>query len=134
MQEFVSDKINAGIYVLNPCVLNRIELRPTSIEREVFPAIAADGKLYANVLQGYWMDIGQPRDFLKGGCRMARSHYWAFVALLLAFWECSVSRCFFWTSASGIAFIIELKRIAAIVYQVPASPLLFSLLSIVEIV
>ncbi|CAD7698612.1 unnamed protein product [Ostreobium quekettii] len=65
-KEFVSDKINAGIYVLSPRILRRIELRPTSIEREVFPAVAADGLLYAMVLQGYWMDIGQPTDFLKG--------------------------------------------------------------------
>jgi len=35
MQEFVGDKINAGIYVCSSSVLNRIELKPTSIEREV---------------------------------------------------------------------------------------------------
>jgi NDP-sugar pyrophosphorylase family protein len=35
VQEFVGDKINAGIYVCSSTVLNRIELRPTSIEREV---------------------------------------------------------------------------------------------------
>ncbi len=34
-QDFVGDKINAGIYVCSSKVLNRIELRPTSIEREV---------------------------------------------------------------------------------------------------
>ncbi|KAK6145402.1 hypothetical protein DH2020_022222 [Rehmannia glutinosa] len=31
---FVGNKINAGIYLLNPSVLDRIELRPTSIEKE----------------------------------------------------------------------------------------------------
>lgn len=65
-KDFVGDKINAGIYVLSPNVLDRIELRPTSIEREVFPHIAADNKLYAYTLSGYWMDVGQPRDYLKG--------------------------------------------------------------------
>ena len=35
LQEFVGDKINAGIYVVSSSVLNRIELKPTSIEREV---------------------------------------------------------------------------------------------------
>ncbi len=34
-QDFVGDKINAGIYVCSSSVLQRIELRPTSIEREV---------------------------------------------------------------------------------------------------
>jgi NDP-sugar pyrophosphorylase family protein len=65
-QEFVGDKINAGIYVVNPSILDRIELRPTSIEREVFPHIAADNKLFAFTLPGYWMDVGQPKDYLKG--------------------------------------------------------------------
>lgn len=65
-KEFVGDKINAGIYVISPAVLNRIELKPTSIEREVFPHIAADNKLFAFTLVGYWMDVGQPKDYLKG--------------------------------------------------------------------
>jgi NDP-sugar pyrophosphorylase family protein len=66
MQEFVGDKINAGIYVCSPSILKRIELRPTSIEREVFPHVAADNLLYAYTLNGYWMDVGQPKDYLKG--------------------------------------------------------------------
>ncbi|XP_031486812.1 mannose-1-phosphate guanylyltransferase 1 [Nymphaea colorata] len=63
---FVGNKINAGIYLLNPAVLDRIQLRPTSIEKEVFPNIAAENKLYAMVLPGFWMDIGQPRDYITG--------------------------------------------------------------------
>ncbi|KAF7991308.1 hypothetical protein HCN44_002870 [Aphidius gifuensis] len=66
--EFVSNKINAGIYILNPSVLNRIELRPMSIEKEVFPGMANDGQLYAMELPGFWMDVGQPKDFLTGMC------------------------------------------------------------------
>lgn len=65
-QEFVSNKINAGIYILNPAVLNRIELKPTSIEKEVFPFMAQDHELYAFELNGFWMDVGQPKDFLTG--------------------------------------------------------------------
>lgn len=63
---FVGNKINAGIYLLNPSVLDRIELRPTSIEKEVFPKIAQEKQLYAMVLPGFWMDIGQPRDYISG--------------------------------------------------------------------
>lgn len=63
---FVGNKINAGIYLLNPSVLDRIELRPTAIEKEVFPKIAAENKLYAMVLPGFWMDIGQLRDYITG--------------------------------------------------------------------
>lgn len=71
VQEFVGDKINAGIYCVSPKVLERIPLRPTSIEKEVFPHVAADGSLFAYTLGGYWMDVGQPKDYLKGegrGC------------------------------------------------------------------
>ena len=65
-QVYVSNKINAGIYLFNVDILNRIELKPTSIERDIFPLIAADKKLFSMVLQGYWMDIGQPKDYLTG--------------------------------------------------------------------
>merc|ERR1712112_740282 len=67
-QEFVSNKINAGLYIFKPSILNRIELRPTSIEKEVFPFQAADGELYCLELKGFWMDVGQPADFLTGMC------------------------------------------------------------------
>lgn len=51
-QEFVSNKINAGLYILNPSVLSRIELKPTSIEKEVFPFMSNDKELYAFELNG----------------------------------------------------------------------------------
>jgi len=65
-KEFVGNKINAGIYVLSPSVLSKVEMRPTSIEKEVFPLVAQENKLYAKVLEGYWMDVGQPKDYLTG--------------------------------------------------------------------
>lgn len=64
--EFVSNKINAGLYIFNKSMLNRIQLRPTSIEKETFPQMAAANQLYAIELNGFWMDVGQPSDFLKG--------------------------------------------------------------------
>eukprot|EP01087_Luapelamoeba_hula_P000638 TRINITY_DN1047_c3_g1_i2.p1 TRINITY_DN1047_c3_g1~~TRINITY_DN1047_c3_g1_i2.p1 ORF type:complete len:401 (+),score=88.78 TRINITY_DN1047_c3_g1_i2:123-1205(+) len=67
-QLFVGNKINAGIYIFNPSILDRIELRPTSIETEIFPAMAREGNLYAMELPGFWMDVGQPPDFLRGMC------------------------------------------------------------------
>lgn len=65
-QEYVGNKINAGLYILSPSVLKRIPLSPTSIEKEVFPEMAKSGELYAFVLPGFWMDVGQPKDFLTG--------------------------------------------------------------------
>jgi len=37
---YVGNKINAGIYIFNPQILDRIELKPTSIEKEIFPKMA----------------------------------------------------------------------------------------------
>jgi mannose-1-phosphate guanylyltransferase len=39
---------------------------PTSIEREIFPFMADEGELYSMDLEGFWMDIGQPADYLRG--------------------------------------------------------------------
>ncbi|PFH33200.1 GDP-D-mannose pyrophosphorylase [Besnoitia besnoiti] len=65
-QQFVGRCINAGLYVLNTSVIDRIQLRPTSIEKEIFPQMAKEKKLFCFKLDGYWADIGQPKDFLKG--------------------------------------------------------------------
>eukprot|EP01114_Cavostelium_apophysatum_P002341 TRINITY_DN1207_c0_g1_i1.p1 TRINITY_DN1207_c0_g1~~TRINITY_DN1207_c0_g1_i1.p1 ORF type:complete len:358 (+),score=107.48 TRINITY_DN1207_c0_g1_i1:211-1284(+) len=65
-QVYVGNKINAGIYLFNPSILDRIQPKPTSIEKEIFPKMASEGQLYSMVLPGFWMDIGQPKDFLAG--------------------------------------------------------------------
>ncbi|RWS05222.1 hypothetical protein B4U79_05106 [Dinothrombium tinctorium] len=72
-QEYVSNKINAGLYIFNSNILSRIELRPTSIEKEIFPLMAQEDNLYAFELQGFWMDVGQPKDFLTGMCLFLNS-------------------------------------------------------------
>ena len=57
--------INAGTYVLEASVLDRIEPgRKVSIEREVFPAMVADGTLYAIERDGRWVDAGTPEAYL----------------------------------------------------------------------
>lgn len=72
--EAPTNLINAGIYVLEPTVLERITpgVR-VSIEREVFPAMVADAVLYAEGSDAYWLDTGTPdallraqRDLLSG--------------------------------------------------------------------
>jgi mannose-1-phosphate guanylyltransferase len=63
---YVGNMINAGIYLLSPAFLHRIKPKPTSIERDVFPVVAAERKLFALELPGFWMDVGQPRDYLRG--------------------------------------------------------------------
>lgn len=63
---FVGDRINAGIYIFNKSILNRIPPRRTSIEKEIFPLMASDKQLYAFNLEGFWMDVGQPKDYILG--------------------------------------------------------------------
>jgi mannose-1-phosphate guanylyltransferase len=59
-----SPEVNAGIYVLEPEVLEGIESgRKVSIEREIFPALVGCG-LGACRLEGYWQDIGTPERYL----------------------------------------------------------------------
>lgn len=61
-----SNWVNAGTYVLEPSVLARIdEGRKVSIERETFPALAADGSLFAVQSPAYWLDAGTPESYLQ---------------------------------------------------------------------
>ncbi len=61
-----SNLINAGAYVLNPEVFDYIpEGKSVSIEREVFPKLADEGKLCGYTTKGIWMDIGKPQEYLE---------------------------------------------------------------------
>ena len=58
--------INAGTYVLELSILDRIpDGRPVSIEREVFPAMAAEGCLHAMRSDAYWIDTGTPEAYIR---------------------------------------------------------------------
>jgi len=65
-EEEVGKLVNAGIYVVEPSVIDIIEPgKKVSIEREVFPVVANRGKLYGSVYNGIWVDIGTPDDYLS---------------------------------------------------------------------
>ncbi|CAH8567266.1 unnamed protein product [Schistosoma rodhaini] len=64
--EYVANRINAGLYIFEPTILKRIEAKPMSIETAVFPAMVRDSELYCIEFSGFWMDIGQPADYLTG--------------------------------------------------------------------
>ena len=58
--------INAGTYVLEPSILDRIpDGRPVSIEREVFPAMATERRLHAVRSDAYWIDTGTPEAYIR---------------------------------------------------------------------
>ena len=63
--EAPTNRVNAGTYVLEPEILSRIpEGRRVSIERETFPALVADGAVYARYDAGYWLDTGTPEAYI----------------------------------------------------------------------
>ena len=66
-EEVTTNMINAGTYVLEPEVLQRIpaETRFT-FEHEVFPKMLADDlPVYAYPTDNYWMDTGTPEKYLQ---------------------------------------------------------------------
>ena len=64
-EEIDTDLINAGLYVLEPEVLDLVPPgRAVSIERDVFPQLVAAGHLFGFRLDGYWRDIGTPESYL----------------------------------------------------------------------
>jgi mannose-1-phosphate guanylyltransferase len=68
-----SNLVNAGTYVLEPSVLSRIPAgQPTSIERATFPAVAADGGLFAMATDDYWIDTGRPATYLAANLDLLR--------------------------------------------------------------
>jgi mannose-1-phosphate guanylyltransferase len=61
-----TDLINAGTYVLERSVLDRIAPDvPVNVERVTFPAMVSDGSLYALDGDTYWIDAGTPATYLQ---------------------------------------------------------------------
>jgi len=57
--------INAGTYVLEPEVLDMIEVGArSSLERDIFPRLAEDGRLFAVKSDAYWLDAGTHAAYL----------------------------------------------------------------------
>jgi NDP-sugar pyrophosphorylase family protein len=61
-EAIATNTINAGIYLIDAALLARIPARQVvSVEREVFPALIADGvPCYGWAADAYWRDIGSP--------------------------------------------------------------------------
>ena len=64
--EIDTDLINAGVYVLEPSVLELIPPgQMVSIERDIFPRLVERGTLFGLALPGYWLDVGTPGSYLQ---------------------------------------------------------------------
>jgi len=65
--------INAGVYVLNPGVVAMIPSgRPVSLEREIFPILAGQGKMSGWKHEGFWYDIGKIPDYVTANRELLR--------------------------------------------------------------
>jgi mannose-1-phosphate guanylyltransferase len=65
--EVTGDTINAGIYILERSILDRIPAEGAqSFERDLFPAIVQEGaRVFAYLTHAYWQDIGSPQKYLE---------------------------------------------------------------------
>jgi mannose-1-phosphate guanylyltransferase len=82
MEEAFSKWINAGAYVLEPDVFDLMEPdKVISIEREIFPILAEQGKLFGFKFYGFWIDAGTPSTYLVAqrilmdNMQIAENHY-----------------------------------------------------------
>lgn len=73
-QDPPTDQINAGCYVFQRSVIERIPPgKAVSVEREIFPALLEQGRrVYAHVDYAYWRDMGTPGDFVRGSSDLVR--------------------------------------------------------------
>jgi NDP-sugar pyrophosphorylase family protein len=67
LSALTSGKINAGIYVLEPEILELVrEGASASFEYDVFPAIIErEMAFHGYEMSGYWLDIGTPENYLQ---------------------------------------------------------------------
>jgi mannose-1-phosphate guanylyltransferase len=66
VKEAPSRLVNAGIYVIEPEVLRMIPLgRKVSLEREIFPVLARDGRLSGFPFLRHWFDIGDLSEYQR---------------------------------------------------------------------
>ncbi|MDQ4095506.1 MAG: NDP-sugar synthase [Actinomycetota bacterium] len=65
--EAPTNLINAGVYVFEPSILDRIPAGEVwSAERQLFPQLVEEGAaLFALGTDAYWMDIGTPEKYLQ---------------------------------------------------------------------
>ena len=60
-----SHLINAGIYVLSPEVFKYILPDSTRLEKDLFPRLAAEGKLFAYPFEADWYDVSTPEVYAE---------------------------------------------------------------------
>jgi D-glycero-D-manno-heptose 1,7-bisphosphate phosphatase len=57
--------INSGVYWIRADILNSIQDVPCSLESDIFPGLAASGRLVGRTYRGFFIDIGVPEDLQR---------------------------------------------------------------------
>jgi len=66
-----SNLINAGIYILEPEIFDYIpDGKKVRIETEIFPQLVEEEQLYGFKTNEFWMDIGEPPDYLRANAEI----------------------------------------------------------------
>jgi len=68
-----SGLINSGVYWLRAGILDAIEDTPCSLEKDIFPGIAASGRLVGRRYRGFFTDIGIPGDLQRARDNLTQS-------------------------------------------------------------
>ena len=57
----ISHLINAGLFICDPQILNYIPKKGYSmLEKDVFPKLVEEGRLYGYLFEGQWFDVSTP--------------------------------------------------------------------------
>lgn len=64
-KEIASHLINSGIYIFRKEIFDYISLKTKSLEKDVFPKLAKQGKLFGYSFSGKWFDVGTPKIYEK---------------------------------------------------------------------
>ena len=71
-----SQAINAGVYVLDPSVIQLIPPAiPSSMENMIFPKLVQDGGIWGWKHTGYWYDIGTIPEYLRANKELLTRFY-----------------------------------------------------------
>ncbi len=66
LEDAVSNMINAGCYILEPEVFDRMPDGAHSMERDVYTHIADEGLLNGFAFEGHFVDAGTPESWIEG--------------------------------------------------------------------
>ena len=75
-EEAYSNLINAGTYLLEPEVFNRMPDGAFSMERVVFPVLAEEGELSGFPFEGHFVDAGTPASYIEAMQTSIQNESW----------------------------------------------------------